>query len=101
MPDIDLMNIPLEKLPDMTSSDIMENQTPLDSSPARSEDSSSPKSGDSQFTDHSVSLEPTKQMEGKSYVKVPDLFSSIMASKPIVNPNYFKVKAEGDRWIAK
>ncbi|OTA98480.1 hypothetical protein M426DRAFT_69724 [Hypoxylon sp. CI-4A] len=34
-------------------------------------------------------------------VRIPDLFSSIMASKPVVNPNYFKVKAEGDRWITR
>jgi hypothetical protein len=39
--------------------------------------------------------------ESKRSVRVPDLFSSIMASKPVVNPNYFKVKIEGDRWIAK
>jgi len=41
------------------------------------------------------------EQESKRSVRVPDLFSSIMASKPVVNPNYFKVKIEGDRWIAK
>ncbi|KAI2606579.1 Presilphiperfolan-8-beta-ol synthase [Hypoxylon sp. NC1633] len=35
------------------------------------------------------------------HVRIPDLFSSILASRPVVNPNYFKVKAEGDRWIAR
>lgn len=34
-------------------------------------------------------------------VRIPDLFGSIMASKPIVNPNYFAAKAKGDRWIEK
>ncbi|KAI0206676.1 Presilphiperfolan-8-beta-ol synthase [Astrocystis sublimbata] len=42
-----------------------------------------------------------KKSERLSHVVVPDLFSSIMSSKPIVNPNYFKVKADGDRWITK
>lgn len=32
-------------------------------------------------------------------VRVPDMFSSIMAVEPVVNPNYFKVKAKGDLWI--
>lgn len=35
------------------------------------------------------------------FVRIPDLFSSIMATKPTVNPHYFQVKAEGDRWISK
>lgn len=35
------------------------------------------------------------------FVHIPDLFSSIMATKPAVNPNYFQVKADGDRWISK
>ena len=30
---------------------------------------------------------------------MPDMFSSIMAVEPIVNPNYFKVKPKGDTWI--
>lgn len=35
------------------------------------------------------------------FVRVPDLFSSIMASKPVVNPNYFAAKARGDRWVER
>lgn len=35
------------------------------------------------------------------FVRIPDLFSSIMASKPVVNPNYFAAKARGDRWIER
>ena len=32
-------------------------------------------------------------------VYLPDLFSSIMAVKPIVNPNYHEVKTKADLWI--
>ncbi|TGO18467.1 hypothetical protein BPAE_0381g00040 [Botrytis paeoniae] len=35
------------------------------------------------------------------FVRVPDFFGSLMATKPIVNPNYFTAKARGDRWIAR
>ncbi|GJC85376.1 presilphiperfolan-8-beta-ol synthase [Colletotrichum liriopes] len=35
------------------------------------------------------------------FVRIPDLFGSIMATKPVVNPNYFAAKARGDRWIAR
>ena len=34
-------------------------------------------------------------------VEVPDMFSSIMAVEPVVNPNYFKVKIKGDEWIQR
>ncbi|KAK8052035.1 Presilphiperfolan-8-beta-ol synthase [Apiospora rasikravindrae] len=44
---------------------------------------------------------PPEKAETKRSVRVPDLFSSIMSSKPVVNPNYFTVKAAGDRWIAR
>ncbi|KAL1612136.1 hypothetical protein SLS60_000359 [Paraconiothyrium brasiliense] len=39
--------------------------------------------------------------EQSSFVRVPDCFGSIMAPKPVVNPNYFSAKAKGDRWIAR
>lgn len=39
--------------------------------------------------------------ERPPFVRVPDLFGSIMAQKPVVNPNYFAAKAKGDRWIAR
>ncbi|POS72676.1 hypothetical protein DHEL01_v208929 [Diaporthe helianthi] len=46
--------------------------------------------------------EPEKNgAERLPFVRVPDLFSSIMASKPTVNPNYFVAKARGDRWVEK
>ena len=35
------------------------------------------------------------------FVRIPDLFGSIMASKPVVNSNYFAAKAKGDRWVEK
>ncbi|KAG9254334.1 Presilphiperfolan-8-beta-ol synthase [Emericellopsis atlantica] len=35
------------------------------------------------------------------FVHIPDLFGSIMSTKPVVNPNYFAAKARGDRWIAR
>lgn len=35
------------------------------------------------------------------FVRIPDLFGSIMAPKPIVNPNYFAAKAKGDLWLEK
>jgi hypothetical protein len=46
--------------------------------------------------------DPVKDVvERLPFVRVPDLFSSIMASKPVVNPNYFAAKARGDRWVEK
>ncbi|OTB10482.1 hypothetical protein K445DRAFT_70183 [Daldinia sp. EC12] len=47
------------------------------------------------------SSELAEPHEGRRSVRIPDLFSSIMATKPVVNPNYFKVKAAGDRWIKR
>jgi hypothetical protein len=34
-------------------------------------------------------------------VQLPDLFSSLMAIKPAVNPNYHEVKAKGNSWVIK
>ncbi|KAI0393303.1 Presilphiperfolan-8-beta-ol synthase [Xylariaceae sp. FL0594] len=57
---------------------------------------------DLQYDDGAVKAPaPAPTNNNKNFVRMPDLFSSIMASKPVVNPNYFKVKIEGDRWIAK
>ncbi|KAI0410412.1 Presilphiperfolan-8-beta-ol synthase [Xylaria grammica] len=44
---------------------------------------------------------PVKGPEQRRFVRIPELFSSIMSTRPVVNQNYFKVKAEGDRWISK
>ncbi|KAH7411895.1 hypothetical protein DE146DRAFT_732278 [Phaeosphaeria sp. MPI-PUGE-AT-0046c] len=35
------------------------------------------------------------------FVRIPDCFGSFLAPKPIVNPSYFAVKAQGERWIAR
>ncbi|KAI9035559.1 terpene synthase family protein [Aspergillus affinis] len=35
------------------------------------------------------------------YIHVPDMFSSIMAVKPVVNPHYHEVKFKADAWIAR
>lgn len=35
------------------------------------------------------------------FVRIPELFGSIMSTKLVVNPNYFEVKAVGDEWIAR
>ncbi|KAI0451913.1 Presilphiperfolan-8-beta-ol synthase [Xylaria acuta] len=45
--------------------------------------------------------QPGNEQEKRRCVRVPDLFSSIMAAKPVVNSNYFQVKPEGDRWIGQ
>ena len=49
-----------------------------------------------QYSDESYS--PTKQ---DCSVILPDLFSSIMAIKPVINPHYHEVKPKADAWIAK
>ncbi|KAI0169616.1 Presilphiperfolan-8-beta-ol synthase [Hypoxylon sp. FL1284] len=67
-----------------------------------SDSSSLVQSGDTQPS--SVSGSPkllVDDQDERRSVRIPDLFSSIMASRPVVNPNYFKVKAEGDRWISR
>ena len=47
---------------------------------------------------HETAPESYDGKEDKTLV-IPDLFSSIMAIDPVVNPNYFKVKAKGDAWF--
>ena len=76
-----------------------ETQSP-DSSPAGSNSSASlPESPASDVTrDPSPSPKAKAQ---KRAVHVPDMFSSIMAVKPIVNPNYHEVKPKGDAWITR
>lgn len=37
----------------------------------------------------------------QKFVHVPDLFSSIMAIDPCVNPSYHTVKAKADSWIKR
>ncbi|KAI0145598.1 Presilphiperfolan-8-beta-ol synthase [Xylariaceae sp. FL1272] len=64
----------------------------------------SPESAETQITmksDEDAAAAAVQEPRKVQSVRVPDLFSSIMSTRPAVNPNYFKVKAEGDRWIAK
>lgn len=34
-------------------------------------------------------------------IRVPDLFSSILSAKAVLNPHYLAVKDEGDQWIGE
>lgn len=47
------------------------------------------------------SLDEKKFAKRPPVVRIPDLFGSIMAPKPIVNPNYFAAKAKGDLGLEK
>lgn len=39
--------------------------------------------------------------ERPTFVRVPELFGSIMSLEPIVNPNYLAAKNRVEQWIAK
>ena len=70
--------------------------TSLGASSDTSQDSDSfPRPSD---TTHETVPDSNSGKEGKT-VMVPDMFSSIMAVDPVVNPNYFRVKPKGDAWI--
>ncbi|KAI9369035.1 isoprenoid synthase domain-containing protein [Aspergillus egyptiacus] len=64
-----------------------------------SSSASSPPNSRSDITDEGLH---TPEVKGPGQVvRVPDLFSSIMAAQPVVNPNYHKVKPEADAWITE
>lgn len=44
---------------------------------------------------------PDPVRERPNFIRVPDLFSSIMSAEAVVNPHYLAVKDEGDRWIGE
>ncbi|KAL7818357.1 terpenoid synthase [Trichoderma gracile] len=46
-----------------------------------------------------VSLQSPKKADTPNQVVIPDLFSSIMAVEPSINPHYKEVKAEADAWF--
>ncbi|KAK7956148.1 uncharacterized protein PG986_005370 [Apiospora aurea] len=69
--------------------------------PSRLDSSILVQPGDALPTEPSCVSAAPEKAEKRRAVRVPDLFSSIMSSKPVVNPNYFTVKAAGDRWIAR
>jgi len=53
------------------------------------------------ITDASSDIAPDTDGGLKKHVYLPDMFSSIMAVKPIVNPNYHEVKTKADTWITR
>ncbi|KAI1091352.1 Presilphiperfolan-8-beta-ol synthase [Rostrohypoxylon terebratum] len=69
--------------------------------PLKPECSSTTRPIDTPMAEISHDVPPVSQGIGRPFVRLPDLFSSIMSSKLVVNPNYFKVKPEGERWIAR
>ncbi|KAH0491851.1 hypothetical protein TgHK011_003256 [Trichoderma gracile] len=46
-----------------------------------------------------VSLQSPKKADTPNQVVIPDLFSSIMAVEPSINPHYKEVKVEADAWF--
>lgn len=92
------------KLPDMdiftdTTSQPQEPESSEASYHGSSSSASSPPSSCSDITDD-AGLQTPEGVKGQ-VVRVPDLFSSIMAVQPVVNPNYHKVKPEADAWITE
>ena len=84
-------------------------KSPTDS-PQESQSSDSPQTLNSSVSSSPADLAPdcprdtdkSSQCDAQMIsVYIPDLFSSILAVKPIVNPNYFEVKAEADSWITQ
>jgi hypothetical protein len=62
-------------------------------------DSCSPPTSGSRVT--TPEEQPPDDGSKEKLVEVPDMFSSIMAVKPVVNPLYHEVKPKADAWIAK
>ncbi len=86
---MDMCDSATNSMLDMQSSDCSPNTSNSSaSSPADSELDTTQETGTS--PQHRAKIES---------VYVPDLFSSIMAVKPIVNPNYHEVKPKADSWI--
>ncbi|RHZ53952.1 hypothetical protein CDV55_104405 [Aspergillus turcosus] len=87
---------------DPGSIDLM-NQTELPSSDvSHSSDIHSNSSAGSPATVNSETTHDEIQQEAKhDFVFVPDMFSSIMAVKPVVNPHYHEVKPKADAWITR
>ncbi|KAK2774731.1 hypothetical protein CKAH01_13065 [Colletotrichum kahawae] len=63
-------------------------------------------SSDSGYETVSMTSQMQSKPDGKQtaerppFVRIPELFGSIMSTKLVVNPNYFEAKAIGDQWIA-
>lgn len=68
----------------------------------RNTDSTTPLTEKSNMTaEYQTISTAASEVQQGHFVRIPDLCSSIMARKPVVNPNYFQVKAMEDSWIAK
>ncbi|UKZ82600.1 hypothetical protein TrVFT333_010393 [Trichoderma virens FT-333] len=48
-----------------------------------------------------TSFQLPKISDPPRHVLIPDLFSSIMAAEPAINPHYQDGKAEADEWFKK
>ena len=48
-----------------------------------------------------IAEKPPQNYRVEGSIVVPDMFSSIMAVRPIVNPYYHDVKPKADSWITK
>ncbi|KAK4032622.1 isoprenoid synthase domain-containing protein [Parachaetomium inaequale] len=95
----DCQNEPLQ--PDRNASSRPHTPETSSSSDARSNGTDEGAFSSSPSSDTSHDTAPDSHNGGKKdrIIIVPDLFSSIMAVDPVVNPNYFKVKPKGDAWI--
>ena len=87
---MDACNSPTDSLQDLQSPDFSQESNSSVSSPADSPPNTTQDTGMSPQYDGQIIS-----------VYLPDLFSSIMAVKPIVNPNYHEVKTKADSWITR
>ncbi|PKX94108.1 terpene synthase family protein [Aspergillus novofumigatus IBT 16806] len=99
------MDVTTEPMPMMTPSDDpidLMNQTEIHSSDvSHSSDIHSNSSAGSPATINSETTNDEIQDAKHDFVFVPDMFSSIMAAKPVVNPYYHEVKPKADAWITR
>jgi hypothetical protein len=84
-------NVPILQLQEIASSEA----SMVDSA-------SSPPTPTSSGSDITEDLNPhTESVSKTPFLYVPDMFSSIMAVDPVVNPHYSEVKPKADDWITE
>ncbi|KAJ8132310.1 hypothetical protein O1611_g1315 [Lasiodiplodia mahajangana] len=49
---------------------------------------------------NNVLVDQGQPLINSTFVKIPDLFSSIMSAEPLMNPHYEKIKPQADAWAA-
>ena len=98
-PFVSTLNPPQETQKKQEMQETHGTQSP-DSSPAGSNSSASLPESPASDVIRDPSPSPKAKAQ-KRAVHVPNMFSSIMAIKPIVNPNYYEVKPKGDAWITR